>query len=196
MLVATAGVSCSTGADGSDETREELGTEYCTHIGESECGTPELEQECLAELEQNLVDASHEGCEGELDAYLRCAANDAIECITLDTSPPMTYPTLASSTCVERLVEFHECVTWVAPLCGIGMGSDPSGAALCSVSCPDFSSACSGPSANGAVSCVCDEGPNQGQTFEATDCGRDLTYKTGHTCGYEPIDDDGESDGY
>jgi hypothetical protein len=61
------------------------------------------------------------------------------------------------------------------------------------VSCPDFSSACSGPSPNGAVSCECDAGPNQGDTFEATDCGRDLIYKTGHTCGYEPIDDDGDS---
>jgi hypothetical protein len=197
FLVAAAGfigVSCVAGSDGEpSQTREELGAELCTHIRESECGTPELEEECLAELEQNLADAAAEGCEAELDEYLRCAAGSAIECVTFDTTPESTRPTLANSTCVDLVLEFHECVTWVAPLCGIGMGTDPSGSALCSVSCPDFSSECSGSSANGAVSCVCDEGPNQGNTFEATDCGRDLTYKTGHLCGYEPIDDDGES---
>jgi hypothetical protein len=197
MLVAAGGfvgVSCVAGGGAEDhKTTEELGAELCTHIREAECGTPELEAECLAELEQNLVDASHEGCETELDEYLWCATASAIECVTLDTEPPRTYPVVANSTCVELDSAFHECVTWVAPLCGIGAGTDPSGLALCSVSCPDFSSACSGPSPNGAVSCECDEGPNQGDTFEATDCGRDLIYKTGHTCGYEPIDDDGDS---
>src|SRR5262245_36870859 len=129
LLAATglAGSSCTTGADGNDETLEELGAQYCTHVGESECGTPELEQQCLDELERNLADASHEGCERELDEYLRCAANDAIECTTIDTNPPMTYPMLESSTCVELVVEFHECVTWVAPNCAISNGADASG---------------------------------------------------------------------
>jgi hypothetical protein len=190
VLVATAcvddfecgGTTSSPCTSSTDErTSEELGAAYCAHIRDSSCGTPELEAECLAEVEQHHADAARDSCETELYAYFRCSADSPIECSTIDTSPPTTRASPSDSNCSELGERFFECVYWIEGTCGLGSDADGS---YCTVSCADFASSCQGSDPNGPVTCTCSEGPNTGLAFEAENCGRDLMYKTGHLCRY------------
>lgn len=173
---------CTSTAD--ERTSVELGAEYCAHIRESVCGTPEREAECLAEVDQQRADAARDSCEAELLSYLRCAAESPIECYELDTSPPSTHASVADSRCSDLRVAFGVCVYWIEPECGLGSGGDGNGLSFCMVGCADFASQCEGPDPNGPVACKCSAGPHAGLSFDAENCGTDLMYKTGHLCRY------------
>lgn len=175
----TTGSPCTSSTD--ERTSQELGAALCAHIRDSQCGTPELEAECRADVERYHAEAARDSCEKELHAFLRCAADSPIECYELDTNPPTTHAEPADSTCSYLLVSFGECVYWIDANCGLGSNADGSS---CTVSCADFASSCEGPDPNGPVTCTCSEGPNAGLAFDAEDCGRDLMYKTGHLCRY------------
>jgi len=156
----------------------ELLSEVCRQAREAPCGSEAAEQDCLERLGRDRDDAANEGCESELNAYLKCASSRPMECVALDFEParPQVVPA-----CSDLHGVFSECITGVGPLCALGYGPGTD-RVTCSVSCPEFSSTCTGPSQFGPLQCSCATGPHTGLAFQAEDCSRGIVMATGHTC--------------
>lgn len=165
------------GGSGDDEPAPNAGAlaaELCAKQAAMDCAAPQEEQTCLARLQIDLADAAQEGCQPELQSYLSCATSHPLHCGGIPEELP--HPVIDDA-CSELSLAFGRCYTRIAEECGVGVGDG-----TCFLKCPSFSSACTGWDPNGTVECSCDTGPKAGTTFQATDCGKNLAWATGHLC--------------
>lgn len=176
--LALAGVvlaACGGSTEPTDEpSTEALVATLCDAKAAMECARPDEKASCLAELAVDQADATQEGCEAELRAYLKCVNEKPLYCGGIPEEPPSPH---VSDSCGDLRDAFFTCYSRLPLDCGLGVGMG-----TCSLKCPKLSAACQGPDPNGPVECVCDTGTKVGVKFQATDCSKSLIWATGHYC--------------
>lgn len=153
---------------------EALVTSLCDAMAEMECARPDEKATCVGQLAEDRADAAQESCEGELRAYLECVNDEPLYCGGIPEEPPRPH---VSDACGDLRDAFFTCYTRLPLDCAVGVGMG-----TCSLKCPKLGAACQGPDPNGPVACECDTGTKVGVEFQATDCGENLGWATGHYC--------------
>jgi hypothetical protein len=150
--------------------------DVCRRMCQAPCGSRAAEQQCLELLRRDRDDATSQGCEAELNAYLQCGNTNPVECSSSESGPPKP-----NIDCFGTYRVLDTCITGVSEFCGLGIEHPPSGVS-CTIHCLRFVSKCTGPSEAGPLQCECSTGPKAGTTFQARDCWRGHLIVAGHTC--------------